>query len=124
MQHWWRDNDHGGVWKSSVTFGASIDSPPVMIEGEFERKNENDVGTFELCVAVKERVQHWWRYNHGDGVWRNSATFGHNIKSVISLGQCSYGFNLEVIVLRTDNKLQHYWRGGNVWNEGVIIGSV
>jgi hypothetical protein len=30
--------------------------------------------------------------------------------------------NLEVIVLRTDGQLQHYWRDGAGWHEGPVIG--
>jgi hypothetical protein len=26
-------------------------------------------------------------------------------------------------VLRTDRRLQHYWRDGAGWHEGVVIGS-
>jgi hypothetical protein len=30
---------------------------------------------------------------------------------------------LEVIVLTTSLQLQHYWRDGAGWHEGVVIGS-
>ena len=124
MQHWWRDNDNNDAWKTTVKFGSGVSSPPCMIEGVYGSANERSVGNFELCVAVGGKVQHWWRNNVGDGNWYKSATFGHDVKSVISLIQGSYGFYLEVIVLRTDNKLQHYWRDGAGWKEGVIIGSI
>ena len=124
MQHWWRDDDHGMVWSASVTFGANCISGPVMIEGEYGQMNELDHGNFELCVAVAGgKVQHWWRDNQGDEEWRNSATFAHDVEAVVSLVEGSFGFNLEVIVLRTDRKLQHYWRDGAGWHEGVVIGS-
>jgi hypothetical protein len=122
MQHYWRDNDHGMVWHEGACFGANIFSPPCMIEGQYGARDENSVGNFELCVAAGGQVQHWWRANTSDGLWRNSATFGHNVLAVAALVEGSYGFNLEVIVLRTDNKLQHYWRDGAGWHEGVIIG--
>jgi len=124
MQHWWRDNDGGMSWHQGTTFGSGVASPPCMIEASFGEGDETQVGNFELCVAVGGKVEHWWRYNHGDMIWRKSATFGHNVKSVVGLIQGSYGFNLEVVVLRTDNKLQHYWRYGGTWNEGVVIGSI
>ncbi|MGW0365490.1 hypothetical protein [Streptomyces sp. NPDC002990] len=38
--------------------------------------------------------------------------------------QSSFGFNLEVVVLRTDRRLQHYWRDGAGWHEGPVIGPV
>jgi hypothetical protein len=124
MQHWWRDNDHGMLWHSSVAFGSGISSPPCMIEGEFGAANERSVGNFELCVAVNGQVQHWWRANGSDMLWRTSASFGHDVRAVVSLVEGSYGFNLEVIVLRTDNQLQHYWRDGGGWHEGVVFGSI
>lgn len=123
MQHWWRDNDHGMVWNAGPTFGANVDSPPCMIEGQYGAGDEHAVGNFELCVAVSGQVQHWWRDNHGDGTWHQSATFGHDVQACASLVEGSFGFNLELIVLRTDRQLQHYWRDSSGWHEGVIIGS-
>jgi len=123
MQHWWRDNDHGMVWNPGPIFGKGCSSAPCMIEGEYGALSEEDVGNFELCVAVGGKVQHWWRNNHGDMQWRQSATFGHDVQAVAALVEGSFGFNLEVVVLRLDRKLQHYWRDGAGWHEGVIIGS-
>jgi len=124
MQHWRRDNDHGMVWEGISVFGAEINSPPCMIEGQFSASDETKVSNFELCVAAPGgKVEHWWRANSSDSLWRKSATFGHDVKSVVALVEGSYGFNLEVILLRTDKMLQHYWRDGNGWHEGAIIGS-
>jgi hypothetical protein len=123
MQHWWRDNDHGGVWRAAAQFGTGVSSPPCMIEGSYGSANEKSTGNFELCVSVAGKIQHWWR-SRSDGLWRNSATFGQNIASVLSLVEGSYGFNLEVIALRTDSKLQHYWRDGNGWHVGGVFGSI
>ena len=124
MQHWWRDNDHGMAWNSTVAFGSGINSAPCMIEGQFDAANEKKVGNFELCVAnTSGIVEHWWRANSSDSLWRKSATFGHDVVEVVSLVEGSYGFNLEVIVLRKDKNLQHYWRDGNGWHEGVVVGS-
>ena len=124
MQHWWRNNDKNMTWNQGAIFGNNIGTPPCMIEGQYFAQDETDVGNFELCVAAGGKVQHWWRHNKGDQKWRNPATFGHDIASVVGLVQGSYGFNLEVIVLRTDNKLQHYYRAGqHTWHEGQIIGN-
>jgi hypothetical protein len=80
-------------------------------------------GNFELCVAVEGRVQHWWRWNAGgDMHWRHSADFGHDVQAVAGLCESSWSMNLEVIVLRTDGQLQHYWRDGAGWHEGSVIG--
>lgn len=122
MQHWWRDNDHGLVWNAAATFGSGVASPPCMIESSYGAPDEKRPGNFELCVAVGGQVQHWWRNNAGDGQWRQSATFGHNVLAVAGLVQGSFGFNLEAVVLRTDRQLQHYWRDGGGWHEGVVIG--
>ena len=50
-----------------------------------------------------------------------AAVFGHNVKHVWGLVQGSFGFNLDVIVETTDGSLQHYYRNGDGWNEGVLI---
>ncbi len=123
MQHWWRDNDHGMVWNQGPTFGGGVGSPPCMVQGQYGMARETDIGNFELCVAVGGQVQHWWRDNSGDQSWQMSATFGHDVLAVAGLIEGSFGFNLEVVVLRTDQQLQHYWRDGAGWHEGPIIGS-
>jgi hypothetical protein len=124
MQHWWRNNDDPTFpWITSVTFGSDVISPPCMIEGQYGASDEFRAGNFELCVAVKGgRIQHWWRDNQGGRGWSNSATFGQNVNAVVGLIEGSFGFNLEVIALRTDNQLQHYWRDGSGWHAGVVIG--
>lgn len=122
MQHFWRsENDF--AWHPNGIFGAGCDSPPVMIQGQYGMANEaGPHGNFELCVAAGGRVQHWWRANGGDMQWRRSAGFGHDVRSVVGLCESSWGMNLEVIVLRTDGQLQHYWRDGAGWHEGPVIG--
>ncbi|QKV95169.1 peptidase C1A [Streptomyces sp. NA02950] len=122
MQHWWRDNDHGMVWRPGPLFGSGIAGPPVMIQGQYGMATENGTGNFELCVAAGGRVQHWWRNNSADMSWHCSAVFGHDIAAVTGLVEGSFGFNLEIVVLRTDRRLQHYWRDGAGWHEGPVIG--
>jgi hypothetical protein len=122
MQHWWRDNDNGMVWNPGPCFGAGVSTPPCMIQGQYGMGTEFALGNFELCVAVNGQVQHWWR-NQANGVWSQSATFGHDAAAVAGLIESSYGFNLEVLILRTDGQLQHYWRDGAGWHEGAIVGS-
>lgn len=123
MQHWWRDNDNGMVWNAGPAFGAGIGTPPCMIQGQYGMGTEFEFGNFELCVAVNGQVQHWWR-NQADGSWNQSATFGHDVAVVAGLIESSYGFNLEVLVLRTDAQLQHYWRDGAGWHEGPVVGTI
>jgi hypothetical protein len=123
MQHFWRDDDHGFVWHPGSLFGSGVSSPPCMIQGQYGMGSEKANGNFELCVAVGGHVQHWWRNYAGSAGWAQSATFGHDVLAVAGLLEGSYGFNLEVIVLRTDRQLQHYWRDGGGWHEGVVIGA-
>lgn len=122
MQHFWR-NETTGAWTAGAIFGSRVVSPPVMIQGQYGMTTEaGPHGNFELCVAVDGRVQHWWRANSGDQGWRQSAVFGHDVAVVAGLCEGSYGMNLEVIVLRNDQQLQHYWRDGAGWHEGPVIG--
>jgi hypothetical protein len=124
MQHFWR-NEATLVWNAGPVFGAGVTSPPVMIQGQYGmRDDDGPHGNFELCVAVGGRVQHWWRANGagGDGAWRRSAEFGRDVAAVAGLCQGSWGRNLEVIVLRTDRQLQHFWRDAAGWREGPVIG--
>lgn len=121
LQHWQRDNDAGGSWASVGTFGSGIASPPCMIESQFGATTEDDVGNFELCVAVGGKVQHWWRPNGGNGIWRDGGKFGHDVAMMVGLLQSSYGFALEAVVRRLDGALQHYWRDATGWHEGPQI---
>ena len=124
MQHFWR-HEPTFTWHEDGIFGAGVSSPPVMIQGQYGMANElGPNGNFELCVAVNGVVQHWWRWNSGGGdlQWRHSTDFGHDVAAVTGLCEGSWGMNLEVIVLRFDGQLQHYWRDGAGWHEGAVIG--
>jgi hypothetical protein len=122
MQHFWR-NEANLTWNTGAVFGTGIASSPVMIQGQYGMQNETGPhGNFELCVAANGQVQHWWRYNAGDGQWRRSATFGQDVLAVAGLCEGSWGMNLEVIVLRRDRQLQHYWRDAAGWHAGPVIG--
>ena len=123
LQHFWRDDDHGFVWHPGTIFGHGVSSPPCMIQGQYGMGSEFAMGNFELCVAVGGHVQHWWRNNAAGGGWFQSAIFGHDVAAVAGLLEGSFGFNLEVVVLRHDRELQHYWRAGATWHEGAVIGA-
>lgn len=123
MQEWRRDNDNHTGWQAGPKFGGGIVSPPCMIEGPYGAATESHVGNFELCVAANGQVQHWWRANWTDGTWRFGGSFGHDVFAVTGLLQSSFGFALEVVVLRYDFSLQHYWRSVSGWHEGPIIGN-
>jgi hypothetical protein len=123
MQFWTHDAEAPWVWHAGPTFGGGVASTPCMIEGQYGATDQTVAGNYELCVAVGGQVEHWWRNNQSGGTWTKSAAFGHDVRAVAALVEGSFGFNLEVVVLRTDNQLQHYWRDGAGWHEGVIIGS-
>jgi hypothetical protein len=122
MQAWWRDNDNDMVWRPGALFGSGVSGPPCMIQGQFGMDTENGIGNFELCVGVGGQVQHWWRDNQAGMIWHSSATFGHDVLAVAGMLEGSFGFNLEVVVLRNDQQLQHYWRDSAGWHEGAVIG--
>jgi hypothetical protein len=124
MQHWQHRPGRAVGWQAVAAFGAKVASPPCMIEGQLGAKSELTAGNYELCVAVGGRVEHWWKDNQANGAWQRAAVFGSNVRAVTSLVEGSYGFNLEVVVLRTDNQLQHYWRDGGGWHPGVVIGRI
>ncbi|MFD3545620.1 C1 family peptidase [Streptomyces sp. NPDC058655] len=125
MQVWWRDDGHGLTWHPGEVFGAGAVCAPCLIEGQYGACDEDTAGNYELCVAVAGgRVEHWWRGNASGSAWRRSAVFGHDVLAVTGMLQGSFGFNLEVVVLRTDRVLQHHWRDGSGWHEGAVIGPV
>jgi len=124
MQRWLRDDAHHAGWQAFEKFGSNVQSAPVMLEGMFGAPDEVTPGNYELCVAVNGTAQHWWRNNvDGAGTWSMSATFGENVAGVVGMIEGSFGFDLEVILLLKDGKLQHYWRNGS-WNAGPVIGTI
>ncbi|HEX2572330.1 MAG TPA: C1 family peptidase [Polyangia bacterium] len=126
MRHFWRDDEHGRqTWSAGDQFGSGISSPPCMIEGQYGMANEHGHGNFELCVAAPDgTIQHWRRDNQqGTLPWSLKTTFGRNVARVVALMEGSFGFNLELIALRNDGELQHYWRDGDGWHEGQVIGT-
>lgn len=123
MQLWWRDDPNGFVWRPGEIFGSGITSAPCLVEAQYGAADEDTAGNYELCVTGEGgRVEHWWRGNAGDSAWRRGAVFGHDVLAVTGMLQGSFGFNLEVIALRTDRLLQHYRRDGAGWHEGAVIG--
>jgi len=125
LQHWWRNDGGNMAWNGGQVFGSGISSPPCLIQGQYGMNDERGNGNFELCVALPNgTVQHWWRNNQASSFpWAMSATFGSNVGRVIALVEGSFGFDLEMIVIRSDNNmLQHYWRDGGGWHAGVVIG--
>jgi len=111
-----------GNWVAEEKFGSNVHSAPVMIRSEFGAPDEATSGNYELCVAVNGQIQHWWCGINNTPQWANSATFGSNVHSVLGLVEGSFGFDLEVIALLNDGKIQHFWRS-NQWYAGPVIGT-
>jgi hypothetical protein len=88
----------GTTWVELAAFGANVDSAPCLIEGTYGAGNELGVGNFELCVAVQGRVEHWYRWNAGQGPWTLSAVFGSGVRRVLGLIQSTFGTSSEIIV--------------------------
>ena len=133
MQRWWRDDVNAKPWTACETFGANVDSPPVMIRSQFGASDETVPGNYELCVAVGGSIEHWWTSGNPQpgaaAKWTKSATFGTNvkgrsIKQVVGLIESSFGFDLEVIALLDNGGLQHFWRSGSGWHDGPVFGSI
>lgn len=123
LQHWWRNDDEQFTWQIRDTFSEDgYDSAPCMIEGQFGAADETAEGNYELCVVRGNKIEHWWRWNGGDKQWRHSTTFGSDAEDVVGMAEGSWGFNLELVVRRTDGRLQHYWRDSAGWHAGAIFG--
>lgn len=136
MQRWWRDDPNTMHWTPCETFGSGIDSAPVMIRSQFGATNETIPGDYELCVAVKGHIEHWWTRGNPEPTlqslngttanWTKIATFGTNVagrhvKQVLGLMQSSYGFNLELIAELDNGKLQHFSRDGSGWHARKVF---
>ena len=132
MQRWWRDDPNTMNWAPCETFGANVKSPPVMIRSQFGASEETVPGNYELCVAVDGSIQHWWTSGNPEptttATWSQSATFttnvaGKQVKQVLGLIESSFGFDLELVALLSDDSLQHFWRDGGGWHAGPVFGS-
>ena len=132
MQRWWRDDINSKPWTAYETFGANVESPPVMIRSQYSATEETVPGNYELCVAVNGSIQHWWTNGNpeptANASWTNSATFGTNVsgvkvEQVLGLIESSFSFDLELVALLSDGSLQHFWRDGSGWHAGPVFGS-
>ena len=60
MQRYFRPSA-GAAWQACETFARGVSSPPVMIAGQYGATDETVMGNYELCVAVDNAIQHWWK---------------------------------------------------------------
>jgi hypothetical protein len=133
MQRWFRDDINNKPWAACETFGANVESPPVMIRSEFGASSETVPGNYELCVAVNGMIEHWWTPGNPEpglhATWIRSASFSTNqrerkVKQVLGLVEGSFGFNLEVVAELDNGGLQHFYRDGSGWQSGPVFGTV
>jgi hypothetical protein len=124
--HYWRDNSNGNVWhRQDVITAASQNGPGTLIQGSY-----GSPGNFELLVTEGSTVSHFWRDNSHGNKWQKSVTVANAVDGPASLIQSTYGTpanpgNLEAIVVRDGNNLDHYWRddssSGRPWALSVTI---
>lgn len=120
MSHWRRAAPDQGPWVLLERFGEAT-SGPCMIEGTYGAGNEMNPGNLELVVAVGDVIHHWFRTHAPGSAWVRSQVFGASVKRVIGMIQSSIGTNLELLVERMDDRVQHYWRDAAGWHAGSLI---
>jgi hypothetical protein len=125
LQLFWRPGD-GDEWQAGEIFGQSIpaNSPPVMIQDFFDTVDENNVGGFQLVVAVSGQVQHWVRDNRNlsqqkpiegaQGQWRLVESVGNGVLRVWAMVQGSFGQKMHMITEGADGRFS-YWEWDGRW---------
>ena len=137
VQHWWRDNaairtEAPRVDVANPLIGQRVvDEPPIrigdLLGGDGRIRLEPPQHGVLLGGGdegdVRVRVQEPAR-RLGDLLpdrWSHSASFGSDVKHVWGLVQGSFGGNLEAVVETNAGALQHWFRDGDGWHEGVVI---
>ena len=135
VQHWWRDNsalraelpraDRADPRFSDVAH-LVVKSSQVQAIGALPARADvafliNDETNLHVATRARAAQENAVISSGPPARWHHSASFGHDVKHVRGLVQGSFGFNLDVIVETTNGALQHYFRDGDGWHEGVII---
>ena len=135
VEHWFRDNsalnaeapraDFADPRFSDVVY-ATVKASYVQPEpGTTIRADVvpllHDDGTGRIAAITKAGLYNATLLATVPDRWRRLAVFGHDVKHVWGLVEGSFGFNLEVVVEKTEGVLQHYFRDGDGWHEGVLI---
>lgn len=123
LHHWWTGGGGSGPWNDGGVFGpTNCAGVPGFVQGDYGAP-----GNFEVVVRVAtNQLQHVWRDGSG---WHNGVPFGSNVRySGPSLVQSTYGSphgNLEVVAVRNDGTMQHFWRNASngAWSPGAVFGS-
>ncbi|KAK4176793.1 putative dipeptidyl-peptidase 1 [Triangularia setosa] len=119
MQTFWREGK-SNIWKEGEAFGDGIpgDAVPVMIQDNFDTKDETSSGGFQLVVAVNGSVEHWrWRPQMGEQ-WRMTQRvtpdLGGEVKQVWSLVQGSLVGKMHMLTESLDGRID-YWEWDEKW---------
>jgi len=135
VEHWFRDNsalraesprvDHADPRFSDVVHemvSASYTQPePGTTVRADVASLMRDSGDGRVSAVVKSGLNNAVVSAGVPDRWHRTAVFGHDVKHVWGLVEGSFGFNLDVVVEKTDSSLQHYYRDGDGWHEGVLI---
>lgn len=106
---YWRMDAAPWTWHGPFTIAASgVKGSPALIQSSFGTK-----GNFEVIVPrVGGGLSLFWRNNDLANLpWNGPFNFGSGDYTSVSLVQSNYGGgNLEVAALRSDGRVDHYWR--------------
>lgn len=120
MQTFWREGK-SDTWNEGEAFGEGVpgDAVPVMIQDNFDTKDEITPCGFQLVVAVNGSVEHWrWRPQMGEQwemIQRVTAGPGQEVKQVWSLVQGSSAGKMHMITESREGMVD-YWEWDGMWS--------
>ncbi|KAK4650980.1 hypothetical protein QC762_700920 [Podospora pseudocomata] len=120
MQTFWREGK-SDTWNEGEAFGEGVpgDAVPVMIQDNFDTKDETTPCGFQLVVAVNGSVEHWrWRPQMGEQwemIQRVTAGPGQEVKQVWSLVQGSSAGKMHMITESREG-MADYWEWDGMWS--------
>ena len=136
LDHWWRDNANGNVWKRGqniVPAGAA--APGSIVQSDFTHHGHH--GNFEVVVPVfaPDSSMDLWHYYHDNSdtslPWQRAQQIASNVASSGSIIQSDFGYehkNFEVVVPLVEGSqinLWHFWRENDdtatPWHRGQRI---
>jgi hypothetical protein len=113
IAHYWRDNDHNGVWYApTAIFGPSGQVDAVsMIESSF--------GNLEVVARAGDQLSHYYRDYLG--AWHGTGVFAYGASGVPSFIQSDNG-NFELVTPLATGGMAHYYRDSS-WHGTVVFGT-
>ena len=115
IAHYWRDNDHNGVWYGPTTiFGSSGPVDAVsMIESSY--------GNLEVVARVGTKLAHYYR-DQSSGTWSGPTVIASGVSGIPSLIQSSSS-NFEVVTPLASGGMAHYYRDSLGWHQTAVFGT-